>query len=92
LIVYGNPQAFRGGSFGDGISSEDRTKKLMNSLRFYNVTPEEWSMIHGVVSRNREATISLVIVNESRQTKLITAVIDTGYTSFLSLPSEIITE
>jgi hypothetical protein len=50
------------------------------------------SMIHGVVSRNREATISLVIVNESRQTKLITAVIDTGYTGFLSLPSEIISE
>jgi clan AA aspartic protease len=49
-------------------------------------------MIHGVVSRNREATISLVIVNESRQTKLITAVIDTGYTGFLSLPSEIIGE
>jgi clan AA aspartic protease len=49
-------------------------------------------MIHGVVSRNREATISLVVVNESRQTKLITAVIDTGYTGFLSLPSEIITE
>jgi clan AA aspartic protease len=49
-------------------------------------------MIHGVVSRNREATISLVIVNESRQTKLITAVIDTGYTGFLSLPKEIITE
>jgi 23S rRNA-/tRNA-specific pseudouridylate synthase len=37
-------------------------------------------MIHGVVSRNREATISLVVVNESRQTKLITAVIDTGQT------------
>ena len=49
-------------------------------------------MIHGVVSRNREATISLVVVNENRQTKLITAVIDTGYTGFLSLPSEIITE
>jgi clan AA aspartic protease len=49
-------------------------------------------MIHGVVSRNREATISLVVVNESRQTKLITAVIDTGYTGFLSLPREIITE
>jgi clan AA aspartic protease len=49
-------------------------------------------MIHGVVSRNREATISLVIVNESRQTKLITAVIDTGYTGFLSLPKKIIAE
>jgi clan AA aspartic protease len=49
-------------------------------------------MIHGVVSKNREATISLVVVNESRQTKLITAVIDTGYTGFLSLPPEIIAE
>jgi clan AA aspartic protease len=49
-------------------------------------------MIHGVVSRNREATISLVVVNESRQTKLITAVIDTGFTGYLSLPSEIIAE
>jgi clan AA aspartic protease len=49
-------------------------------------------MIHGAVSRNREATISLVIVNQNRQTKLITAVIDTGYTGYLSLPSEIITE
>jgi clan AA aspartic protease len=49
-------------------------------------------MIHGVVSRNREATISLVVVNEKRQTKLITALINTGYTGFLSLPGEIITE
>jgi clan AA aspartic protease len=49
-------------------------------------------MIHGVVSRNCEVTISLVVVNEKRQTKLITAVIDTGYTGFLSLPSAIITE
>ena len=49
-------------------------------------------MIHGVVSTSREATISLVVTNENRQTKLITAVIDTGYTGFLSLPSEIITE
>jgi clan AA aspartic protease len=49
-------------------------------------------MIHGVVSKSREAIISLVVVNENRQTKLITAVIDTGYTGFLSLPSEIINE
>jgi clan AA aspartic protease len=49
-------------------------------------------MIHGVVSKNREATISLVVTNEDRQTKLITAVIDTGYTGFLSLPSQVITE
>jgi clan AA aspartic protease len=47
-------------------------------------------MIHGVVNLSCEATISLVISNENRQTKLIHAVIDTGYTGFLSLPSEII--
>jgi clan AA aspartic protease len=47
-------------------------------------------MIHGVVNRNCEATIALVVGNENRQTKLIDAVIDTGYTGFLSLPSEII--
>jgi clan AA aspartic protease len=49
-------------------------------------------VIHGVVSRSCEATISLFVVSENRQTKFITAVIDTGYTSFLSLPSEVITE
>jgi clan AA aspartic protease len=39
---------------------------------------------------NCEATISLVIGNKNRQTRVIDAVIDTGYTGFLSLPSEII--
>lgn len=48
-------------------------------------------MIHGVVNPNCEATIPLVIGNENRQTRVINAVIDTGYTGFLSLPSEIIT-
>lgn len=48
-------------------------------------------MIHGVVNTNCEATIPLVIGNENRQTRVINAVIDTGYTGFLSLPSEIIT-
>jgi site-specific DNA-cytosine methylase len=47
-------------------------------------------MIQGVVNPNCEATISLVIRNKNRQTKLIDAVIDTGYTGFLSLPHEII--
>jgi clan AA aspartic protease len=47
-------------------------------------------MIHGVVNQSCEATIPLVIINGKRQTKLIDAVIDTGYTGYLSLPSEII--
>jgi clan AA aspartic protease len=47
-------------------------------------------MMQGVVNINCEAIVSLVIGNENRQTRLIEAVIDTGYTGFLSLPSEII--
>jgi predicted aspartyl protease len=39
---------------------------------------------------SREVTISLVISNKNRQTKLIDAFIDAGYTGFLSLPREII--
>ena len=47
-------------------------------------------MMHGVVNASCEATISLVLSNANRQTRLIDAVIDTGYTGFLSLPREII--
>lgn len=47
-------------------------------------------MMHGVVNPSCEATISLVVSNINRQTQLIDAVIDTGYTGFLSLPREII--
>jgi clan AA aspartic protease len=47
-------------------------------------------MIYGVVNTSYEATIQLVIGNENLQTRMIDAVIDTGYTGFLSLPSEII--
>jgi predicted aspartyl protease len=48
-------------------------------------------MIHGGVNQSCEATIPLVIINEKRQTKMIDAVIDTGYTGYLILSSEIIT-
>jgi clan AA aspartic protease len=47
-------------------------------------------MMQGVVNNRGEATISLVVSNTNRQTQLINAVIDTGYTGFLSLPREII--
>jgi clan AA aspartic protease len=47
-------------------------------------------MMQGVVNHRGEATISLVVSNTNRQTQLINAVIDTGYTGFLSLPREII--
>ncbi len=47
-------------------------------------------MMRGVVNSSCEATISLVLSNADRQTRLIDAVIDTGYTGFLSLPREII--
>lgn len=47
-------------------------------------------MMQGLVNQSREATISLVVGNANRQNQLINAVIDTGYTGFLSLPREII--
>lgn len=47
-------------------------------------------MMQGVVNHRGEATIPLVVSNTNRQTQLINAVIDTGYTGFLSLPREII--
>jgi clan AA aspartic protease len=47
-------------------------------------------MINGIVDRNCEATIRLVISNESKQTQLIDAVIDTGFTGFLTLPMTVI--
>lgn len=48
-------------------------------------------MMQGRVNTNCEATLSIVIANQNRESKLIDAVIDTGYTGFLTLPREIIT-
>jgi clan AA aspartic protease len=47
-------------------------------------------MMQGVANPSCEATLSLVVSNANRQSQLIDAVIDTGYTGFLSLPREII--
>lgn len=47
-------------------------------------------MIYGFVSSTIEAKIRLAIGRTDNQKQLIEAVIDTGYTGFLSLPSETI--
>lgn len=43
-------------------------------------------MMNGIVNQNCEATIRLVVSNESKQRRAIDAVIDTGFTGFLTLP------
>ncbi len=48
-------------------------------------------MIIGYVNANREAIIKLAVLGENKQNQGIKAVIDTGYTGFLTLPSAIIT-
>jgi clan AA aspartic protease len=48
-------------------------------------------MIIGKVNSNREAIITLTVLGANQQSQEITAVVDTGYTGFLTLPSSIIT-
>lgn len=48
-------------------------------------------MMQGFVNANCEAVISVVVGNGTKR-KAINAVIDTGFTGFLSLPPAIITE
>ncbi|MFN8748181.1 MAG: clan AA aspartic protease [Pseudanabaena sp.] len=48
-------------------------------------------MMQGYVNKNYEATI-LVVIRNNAKLKSINAVIDTGFTGFLSLPNDIITE
>lgn len=48
-------------------------------------------MMQGVVNLQHEATLSVVVGNSNRQRQAINAVIDTGFSGFLSLPSAIIT-
>ena len=47
-------------------------------------------MMHGVVNLRREAILSLVVGNLDGQRQFIDTVIDTGFTGFLSLPTEMI--
>ncbi len=47
-------------------------------------------MIIGYVNANYEAVIRLVVGNETGERAVVDAVIDTGFSGFVSLPSEII--
>jgi clan AA aspartic protease len=47
-------------------------------------------MINGIVDQNCEATIRLVVSNEGKQRQVINAVVDTGFTGFLTLPMKVI--
>ena len=47
-------------------------------------------MMNGIVDHNCEATIRLVVSNESKKRQVIDAVIDTGFTGFLTLPLTVI--
>ena len=48
-------------------------------------------MMMGNVNSRREAIIQFAVLGENNQRQAVKAVIDTGYTGFLTLPSAIIT-
>jgi clan AA aspartic protease len=47
-------------------------------------------MMQGIVDQNCEATIRLVVGNADSQRQMIDAVIDTGFTGFLTLPLSVL--
>jgi clan AA aspartic protease len=49
-------------------------------------------MMQGIVDQNCEATIRLVVGNLDSQSQMIDAVIDTGFTGFLTLPSSVLAD
>jgi clan AA aspartic protease len=48
-------------------------------------------MIIGKVNAKQEAIVQLAVLGENQQSQRIKAIVDTGYTGFLTLPSTIIT-
>ena len=48
--------------------------------------------MQGIVDQNCEATIRLVVGNVDSQRQMIDAVIDTGFTGFLTLPSSVLAD
>jgi clan AA aspartic protease len=49
-------------------------------------------MMQGIVDQNCEATIRLVVGNADSQRQMIDAVIDTGFTGFLTLPVSVLVD
>lgn len=49
-------------------------------------------MIHGVVTSQFDAVISLVVMGSNGQRELIDAVVDTGFDGWLSLPHSLVRE
>jgi clan AA aspartic protease len=49
-------------------------------------------MMQGIVDRNCEAIIRLAIGNVGSQRQMVDAVIDTGFTGFLTLPFSVLTD
>jgi clan AA aspartic protease len=48
-------------------------------------------MMQGIVDQNCEATIRLVVGDTGSQRQMVDAVIDTGFTGFLTLPLSVLT-
>ncbi len=47
--------------------------------------------MRGIVNKKREATLAIVVANETGKRQLVNAVIDTGFNGFLTLPPSVIT-